>query len=171
LLLDSAYAGERLQLEEAWLPGAPIRIGDARAALLAVELIDEEDRVPTKAWEAWIVPQLTRLQIAVESGRKGGLARAARSDPTREPAATLAREPLANERKNERSNERTNGATDVDNQSTTSVAVDNPPTTMMGFRPKSRPGSHDGQHGEACMVCFPPERVTVKDAAKAKGGG
>jgi hypothetical protein len=27
---------------------------------------------------------------------------------------------------------------------------------------QSKPGSHDGQHGESCMVCFPPSEQKVR---------
>jgi hypothetical protein len=51
-------------------------------------------------------------------------------------------------------------------QDSTGRDVTSPPTpprgTFLGMRPKSAPGSHDGQHGETCMVCFPPSEQKVR---------
>jgi hypothetical protein len=44
----------------------------------------------------------------------------------------------------------------------TSIGANAPTEPFMGFRPKSAPGSHDGQHGETCMVCFPPSEQKVR---------
>jgi len=33
-----------------------------------------------------------------------------------------------------------------------------PGAGFMGYRPKTKPGTHDGQHGRGCIVCYPIAR-------------
>lgn len=72
LILESWSAGDRVQLDEAlpaWWVGDP---EDARIALLAVGLIDDESRLPVEAWGGWFVPAFDRREKRRQSGAEGG---------------------------------------------------------------------------------------------------
>ena len=76
LILESWSAGERVSLEEAlpvWLEADDVIVD----ALIAVGLIDAEHRIPEHAWTSWYLPAWQRREERRQSGRKGGLAKAA----------------------------------------------------------------------------------------------
>lgn len=73
-VLGSWQAGSRLPLGETmpmWLDPAPAVL----AALREVGLIDDESKIPERAWQAWYGPAHRRREERIESGRKGGLSK------------------------------------------------------------------------------------------------
>src|SRR5262245_36033923 len=62
LILESWAAGDRVTLDEAlpaWWVDAPDGI---REDLHAVDLIDDESRIPADAWTGWFVPAFDRRE-------------------------------------------------------------------------------------------------------------
>jgi hypothetical protein len=76
LVLASWRAGARIMLSDAmpawWLEPAD----DVLANLVAVELVDDDGRLPERVFEAWFRPAWNRRESARSKGRKGGRAHA-----------------------------------------------------------------------------------------------
>jgi len=66
--------GERVTLEDA-VPLWVTTTADISERLVAVGLLDEDTRVPERAWKSWFGPAWDRREERRESGRKGGLAK------------------------------------------------------------------------------------------------
>ena len=81
IILESWANGDRVTADEAvpvWLTPSL----DVLAAMVAVGLLDAEHRIPEHAWESWYRPAYKRREERRESGRKGGLAKAANARPS-----------------------------------------------------------------------------------------
>jgi len=75
--LASWRSGRRLRLDET-IPGWVLEpVDDLIAHLIAVHLLDPDQRIPIHAWEGWYGPARDRRERYRQLGSKGGLAKAA----------------------------------------------------------------------------------------------
>jgi hypothetical protein len=91
VVTSSWEAGERVDVDGSlppWLSPGP----EIVEALRKVKLLDGRRKIPLNAWEGWYGPAHARREERREAGRRGGLAKAARSsvEPPPKPRSSRA---------------------------------------------------------------------------------
>jgi len=72
LVLQSWAAGDRLTLDEAIPAWWMADLDGIRGDLRAVDLVDDESRIPVDAWTSWFVPAFDRREKRRQGGAEGG---------------------------------------------------------------------------------------------------
>jgi hypothetical protein len=159
VLLASWRDGERLALPDclpAWWIAPPEILEQLVAALIAVRLLDDEQRIPEHAFESWYSPVLERLMILDRKSIFGGLRRQGltidqanreadqriRARPRWQPKA----EPKAGQPKGQ------------------------PPALLPARQPASQPGAEQDERGAGRPV-GPTDRPAVSAGEQLLGAG
>jgi hypothetical protein len=83
LLGESWVSQQRVTLDDAWLPTLhPVKVDEARRALMDVGLIDADGYIPDDSWTEWALPAFARIKAKSEGGKKGAAIRHGRDIPS-----------------------------------------------------------------------------------------